>query len=65
MSKEELLEKAANMVVFAQSALEEVKAFANKGNQAAGRRARHDIQTLKEIAQEVRVEIQAQKNARG
>ena len=41
----------------------ELDKFYNKGNKAAGTRARKHLQSLKNLAQEIRLEIQAQKNA--
>jgi hypothetical protein len=37
--------------------------FYDKGNQAAGTRVRKGMQDLKNLAQEIRVEIQDKKNA--
>jgi 2'-5' RNA ligase len=36
--------------------------FYNKNNQAAGTRVRQGMQTLKELAQEIRMEVQKMKN---
>ncbi|MGF1669082.1 MAG: histone H1 [Balneolaceae bacterium] len=36
--------------------------FYNKGNKAAGTRARKQLQDLKKLAQEIRIEIQNRKN---
>ncbi len=41
----------------------EMEKFYDKGNKAAGTRARKGLQDLKKLAQEIRLEIQAQKNA--
>ena len=41
----------------------ELDKFYNKGKKAAGTRARKHLQSLKNLAQEIRLEIQAQKNA--
>lgn len=41
----------------------EMEKFYDKGNKAAGTRARKGLQELKKLAQEVRLEIQAKKNA--
>ncbi len=38
--------------------------FYNKGNQAAGTRVRKGLQDLKNLAQEIRSEVQNQKNAK-
>ena len=40
----------------------EMDKFYNKGNKAAGTRARKHLQDLKNLAQEIRVEIQEMKN---
>ena len=37
--------------------------FYNKGNKAAGTRARKSLQDLKKLAQEIRIEIQNMKNS--
>lgn len=37
--------------------------FYNKGNKAAGTRARKTLQDLKKLAQDIRIEIQEKKNA--
>ncbi len=41
----------------------EMEKFYDKGNKAAGTRARKGLQDLKKLAQEIRLEIQAKKNA--
>lgn len=41
---------------------EDMKKFYEKGNKAAGTRARKGLQELKKLAQEVRLEIQDIKN---
>ena len=41
----------------------EMEKFYDKGNKAAGTRARKGLQELKKLAQEIRLEIQAKKNA--
>lgn len=41
----------------------EMEKFYDKGNKAAGTRARKGLQDLKKLAQEIRLEIQSQKNA--
>jgi hypothetical protein len=40
----------------------EMEKFYDKGNKAAGTRARKGLQDLKKLAQEIRLEIQAKKN---
>ncbi|HMB41169.1 MAG TPA: hypothetical protein VKM37_04260 [Balneolaceae bacterium] len=42
---------------------EDLVKFYDKGNKAAGTRARKQLQDLKKLAQDVRLEIQAKKNA--
>ena len=41
----------------------EMEKFYDKGNKAAGTRARKGLQDLKKLAQDIRLEIQSQKNA--
>ena len=41
----------------------EMEKFYDKGNKAAGTRARKGLQDLKKLAQDIRLEIQNQKNA--
>ena len=40
----------------------EMEKFYDKGNKAAGTRARKGLQDLKKLAQEIRLEIQGKKN---
>ncbi|MEX2600338.1 MAG: histone H1 [Balneolaceae bacterium] len=40
----------------------DLEKFYDKGNKAAGTRARKQLQDLKKLAQEIRLEIQAKKN---
>lgn len=42
---------------------EDLDKFYNKGNKAAGTRARKTLQDLKKLAQVIRTEIQGMKNA--
>ncbi len=44
------------------AATSEMEKFYDKGNKAAGTRARKNLQELKKLAQEVRIEIQNMKN---
>ena len=44
------------------AATSEMDKFYGKGNKAAGTRARKNLQELKKLAQDVRVEIQNMKN---
>lgn len=41
----------------------ELDKFYNKGNKAAGTRARKHLQSLKKLSQEIRLEIQDMKNS--
>jgi Tfp pilus assembly protein PilE len=41
---------------------EDMEKFYDKGNKAAGTRARKQLQELKKLSQEIRLEIQAMKN---
>lgn len=41
---------------------EDMEKFYDKGNKAAGTRARKQLQELKKMAQEIRLDIQARKN---
>ena len=41
---------------------EDMEKFYDKGNKAAGTRARKQLQDLKKLAQEIRLEIQDMKN---
>ncbi|MEX0608948.1 MAG: histone H1 [Balneolaceae bacterium] len=45
-----------------ESATDEMEKFYDKGNKAAGTRARKNLQELKKLAQEIRLEIQDTKN---
>ena len=40
----------------------EMEKFYDKGNKAAGTRARRGLQDLKKLAQDIRLEIQSKKN---
>ncbi len=44
------------------AATTEMEKFYDKGNKAAGTRARKNLQELKKLAQDVRLEIQEMKN---
>lgn len=43
--------------------VDEMEKFYDKGNKAAGTRARKGLQDLKKLSQDIRLEIQAKKNA--
>lgn len=53
------VEEINNLV---ESATDEMEKFYDKGNKAAGTRARKNLQELKKLAQEIRLEIQDIKN---
>lgn len=53
------VEEIRNLV---DDATAEMEKFYEKGNKAAGTRARKNLQELKKLAQEIRLEIQEQKN---
>ncbi|MEX0722489.1 MAG: histone H1 [Gracilimonas sp.] len=53
------VEEIKNLV---EEATEEMTKFYDKGNKAAGTRARKGLQELKKLAQEIRLEIQDIKN---
>ena len=51
------------LVDFIQERLGKLEKFYDKGNQAAGTRVRKGMQDLKNLAQEIRTEVQEKKNA--
>ncbi len=53
------VEEIKNLV---EETTEEMEKFYDKGNKAAGTRARKGLQELKKLAQEIRLEIQDKKN---
>lgn len=53
------VEEINNLV---EEATSEMEKFYDKGNKAAGTRARKNLQELKKLAQEIRLEIQDIKN---
>lgn len=53
------VEEIRNLV---DDATSEMEKFYDKGNKAAGTRARKNLQELKKLAQEIRLEIQDMKN---
>lgn len=57
MSRYEDLQNAVNALQ------DDLKKFYEKDNKAAGTRARKGLQDLRNLAQEIRVEIQEKKNA--
>jgi hypothetical protein len=50
------------LLEFTQSMEDDFSKFFDKGNKAAGTRLRKQMQDLKNLAQEIRVHIQSQKN---
>jgi len=56
----ERFEQLSNMIAAMEA---DFGAFYDKGNNAAGTRVRKGMQELKQKAQEIRVEVQAKKNA--
>ena len=57
-----MLEKLTEMQDKMIEITEETEKFVNKGNKAAGKRARIAVQDLKKMGQELRVMIQEKKN---
>jgi len=55
----ETYEKIKSLV---ESVHEDADKFFNKGNKAAGTRVRQSMQELKKLAQDLRLEVQEQKN---
>jgi DNA polymerase/3'-5' exonuclease PolX len=54
------IEQVKNMVAELE---EDMNKFYEKGNKAAGTRARKQLQELKKVSQEIRLEIQDMKNS--
>ena len=57
------MEKFENMKAILEGLNEDVQKFNEKGNKAAGTRIRKGLQEIKNVAQELRIEISAKKNA--
>ncbi len=57
------MEHYAQLVELVESAAGDFEAFYGGGNKAAGTRVRKAMQELKNLAQEIRVDVQARKNA--
>tara|TARA_R100000541_G_scaffold13245_1_gene22086 strand:+ start:538 stop:711 length:174 start_codon:yes stop_codon:yes gene_type:complete len=57
------MEKFENMKAILEGLNEDVQKFDEKGNKAAGTRVRQGLQEIKNVAQELRKEISAKKNA--
>ncbi len=57
------MSRVSDLQALVESVSSEMEKFYDKGNKAAGTRARKGLQDLKKLAQDIRLEIQAQKNA--
>lgn len=57
------MSRVSELQALVESVSSEMEKFYDKGNKAAGTRARKGLQDLKKLAQDIRLEIQAQKNA--
>lgn len=57
------MEKFNEIKSLLESSEKDAEAFFVKGNKSAGTRLRGSMQTLKQLAQEVRTEVQEAKNA--
>ena len=57
------MEKFNEIKALLESAEKDVDAFFTKGNKSAGTRVRNAMQQLKQLAQEVRANVQEMKNA--
>lgn len=57
------MEQYQRLLDLVQSAEDDFAAFYENGNKAAGTRVRKAMQELKGLAQEIRVDVQARKNA--
>ena len=57
------MSRVSELQSLVESVSSEMEKFYDKGNKAAGTRARKGLQDLKKLAQEIRLEIQAKKNA--
>jgi len=57
------MSRVSELQSLVESVSTEMEKFYDKGNKAAGTRARKGLQDLKKLAQEIRLEIQAKKNA--
>tara|TARA_R110001632_G_scaffold176033_1_gene295728 strand:- start:1686 stop:1859 length:174 start_codon:yes stop_codon:yes gene_type:complete len=57
------MEKFEKLKEIIESMSEDVAKFDEKSNKAAGTRVRQSLQQIKNVAQELRVEISAKKNA--
>ena len=57
------MSRVSELQALVESVSVEMEKFYDKGNKAAGTRARKGLQDLKKLAQDIRLEIQNQKNA--
>ncbi|MEC8140755.1 MAG: histone H1 [Bacteroidota bacterium] len=57
------MSRVSDLHTLVESVSSEMEKFYEKGNKAAGTRARKGLQDLKKLAQDIRLEIQAKKNA--
>ena len=57
------MSRVSELQALVESVSGEMEKFYDKGNKAAGTRARKGLQDLKKLAQDIRLEIQSQKNA--
>ena len=56
------MSRVSELQTLVESVSSEMEKFYEKGNKAAGTRARKSLQDLKKLAQDIRLEIQSKKN---
>jgi len=56
------MSRGSELQTLVESVSSEMEKFYEKGNKAAGTRARKGLQDLKKLAQDIRLEIQSKKN---
>ena len=56
------MSRVSELQTLVKSVSSEMETFYEKGNKAAGTRARKGLQDLKKLAQDIRLEIQSKKN---
>ena len=56
------MSRVSELQTLVESGSSEMEKFYEKGNKAAGTRARKGLQDLKKLAQDIRLEIQSKKN---
>ena len=56
------MSRVSDLQTLVESVSSEMEKFYEKGNKAAGTRARKGLQDLKKLAQDIRLEIQSKKN---